>query len=123
MKKLIVLMVALICVLGLVGCNQNDELQQGNNNVQYFFTARVVEVHEEYLVLEVFDIGNCNLSDGEVVEVSTDVISADGCPEFAVDECARVVMARNIDNNSANRSERLEALSIYKTDETGMIRF
>ncbi len=118
MEKYIALVLALVCVLGLVGCGQQEDLQQGDNNMQYFFTARVIEVEEEYLLLEVFDIGNTNLSDGATVEVSTEVVSADGCPEFVVDECARVLLARNIDGSS---SERLEALSIYKTDETGMV--
>ena len=118
MKKLIVLVLALVCMVALVGCNQKEDLQQGDNNMQYFFTAKVIEVHEEYLLLEVFDIGNSNLSEGVKIEVSTDVISADGCSEFVVDECARVLMARNTDNNS---SSRLETLSIYKTDETGNV--
>ena len=118
MKKLIALVLVLVCVLGLVGCNQKEDLQQGDNNMQYFFTAKVVEVHEEYLLLEVFDIGNTNLSDGATVEVSTEVVAAKGCPEFVVDECARVLLARNTDGSS---SERLEALSIYKTDETGKV--
>ena len=118
MKKLIALVLALVCVLGLVGCNQKEDLQQGDNNVQYFFTAKVVEVHEDYLLLEVFDIGNTNLSDGATVEVSTEVVAAAGCPVFVVDECARVLLARNTDNNPTSR---LEALSIYKTDETGKV--
>ena len=49
--------------------------------------------------------------------MSTEVMAA-GCPEFVVDEYARVLMARNTEDNP---TERLEALSIYKTDETGMI--
>lgn len=118
MKKLIALLLAMTCLFGLVGCSEKGELQQGDNNMQYFFTARVVEVQEEYLLLEVFDTGNSNLSEGAKVEVSTDVISADGCPEFVVDECARVLMARNAENNPPGR---LEALSIYKTDETGKV--
>ena len=118
MKKLIVLVLALVCVLGLVGCNQLEELRQGDNNTQYFFTAKVIEVNEEYLVLEVFDTGNTNLSDGTLVNVSTEVIASRGCPEFSVDECARVLMARNIDDKD---NERLKALSIYKTDETGKV--
>ena len=93
MKKLIALVLALVCVLGLVGCNQNGELQQGDNNMQYFFTAKVIEVDEEYLLLEVFDIGNTNMSDGATVEVSTEVVAAKGCPEFVVDEYARVLLA------------------------------
>lgn len=121
MKKMITVILLLMCILGLIGCSQQDELRQGDYNVQYFFSAKVVEAHEEYLVLEVFDTGNTHLSENEIVEVSTDVVSAGGCPEFVVGEYARVVMARNTDDNTVNRLERLEALAIYKTDETGMV--
>jgi len=118
MKKLITLVLAMICVLGLVGCNPKEELQQGDNNMQYFFTAKVMEANDDCLLLEVFDIGNTNLSDGAIVEVSTEIVAAKGCPEFVIDECARVLLARNTDKNP---TERLEALSIYKTDETGKV--
>lgn len=117
MKKMITLVLALACVLGPVGCGQQEDLQQGDNNMQYFFTAKVIENHEEYLLLEVFDTGNSDLSEGAAVEVSTDVVSADGCPELVADEYARVLMATNTDDDPPGR---LEALSIYKTDETGM---
>ena len=109
MKKIIALVLALVCLLGLVSCSQQEDLQ-------YFFTAKVIEVDEEYLLLEVFDVGNTNLSEGATVEVSTEAMAA-GCPEFVVDEYARVLMARNTEDNP---TERLEALSIYKTDKTGM---
>ena len=118
MKKLVALFLVLTCVLGLVGCNQLEELQQGDNNTQYFFTATVIESHEEYLLLEVFDIGNTNLTEGTELEVSTEVVAKKGCPEFVVGECARVLLASNTDGNSA---VPLEALSIYKTDETGKV--
>lgn len=48
--------------------------------------------------------------------MSTEVMAA-CCPEFVVDEYARVLMARNTEDNP---TERLEVLSIYKTDKTGM---
>lgn len=114
MKKYILLVLALVCVAGLVACGQQEDLQQGDGGMQYFFTAKVIEVDETYLLLEVFDIGNTNLTEGTEVEVSTEVVAAKGCPEFVVDECARVLMARNTDDNP---SGRLEALPIYKTDE------
>ncbi len=117
MKKILALVFALIAIVSLAGCSQQGELQQGDNNMQYFCSGKVLEVHGEYLKLEVFDIGNTNLSEGAIIEVSTDVVSADGCPIFVADEYARVLMARNTDEHS---NERLEALSIYKTDETGM---
>lgn len=122
MRKYIVLVLALVCVLGLVGCGQEEKLgqeeslRQGDYAMQYFFSAKVVEVHEEYLLLDVFDTGNTKLTEGATVEVSTDVASADGCPKFVADEFARVIMERNTDDNPP---ERLEALYIYKTDEIG----
>lgn len=116
MRKYIVLVLALVCVLGLISCGQEESLRQGDYAMEYFFAAKVVEVHEEYLLLEVFDTGNTKLSEGATVEVSTDVTSVYDCPEFVADEFARVIMERNADDNS---SERLVALFIYKTDETG----
>lgn len=118
MKKLIALVLTLVCVLGLVSCSKTNELQQGDNNMQYFFSAKVIEVDEAYLLLEVFDTGNSNLSEGAKIEVSTDTVSADGCPELVIGEYARVLMARNTDNNPPGR---LEAFSICKTDETGKV--
>ena len=51
MKKLIALVLTLVCVLGLVSCSKTNELQQGDNNMQYFFSAKVIEVDEAYLLL------------------------------------------------------------------------
>ena len=116
MKKVMKLVLAAFCLMSLAGCGK--ELQQGDENVQYFFTAKVIEANEEYLLLEVFDTGNTNLSEGTEVEVSTEVVAAAGCPEFVPGECARVLMARNTEDNP---TDRLKALSIYKTDETGNV--
>lgn len=126
MKKLFAFVLVMICVAFLFGCNLKADLQQNQTgeaqkedvNTQYFFSAKVLEVDDEYLVLEVFYTGNSSLSNGARVEISTNVVAAAGCPEFVVDECARVVMARDTDGSS---SERLNALAIYKTDETGNV--
>lgn len=91
-------------------------VEQGDYNTQYFFSGKVVTVDETYLILEVFDTGNSNLSEGAKVEVSTDVVSVKGCPEFTVGEYAKVLMARNTEDNPPGR---LEALSIYEVDENG----
>lgn len=114
MKRLISVVLILVCVLSMVGCNQKEKPQQKNNKVQYFFTAKVIESHEEYLLLEVYDTGNSNLSGGDEIEVSTDVVATKGCPDFSTGEFARVVMASNPDKNT---NERLDALSIYKIEE------
>lgn len=112
-EKMIILIMTFICVLGLVGCSRFQR-----EGIQYFFSANVIEVHEEYLVLEVFDTGNSNTSEGAIFEVSTDVVSAAGCPEFVVEEYARVVMARDIEDDTTGR---LKALAIYKMDENGEV--
>ena len=93
-------------------------VEQGDYNTQYFFSGKVVTVDEAYLILEVSDTGNSNLSEGAKVEVSTDVVSVKGCPEFTVGEYARVLMARNTEDNLPGR---LEALSIYEVDENGTL--
>jgi len=118
MKKIIALALTLICIFCVVGCNNQEEQQQGSNKMQFFFTAKVIETDTEYLSLEVLDKGNSNISVGAEVEVSTDVVSANGCPDFVKDEYARIVMARDIEENTTNR---IEALAIYKTDKTGNV--
>ena len=123
MKKRAFIITACVLIVFAVGAilfkGGDGGLQQGGDwNMQSFFTAKVIEAHEEYLLLEVFDTGNTDFSEGAKVEVSTDVVAADGCPEFVAGECAKVIMARNKDNDPPGR---LDALSIYKTDETGKV--
>ena len=81
--------------------------------VQYYFTAKVVEVHKDYLLLNVSDAGNSKILKDAIVKVSTNVVAAGGCPEFKPDEYARVVMASDAD---ISQQKPIEALSIYKMD-------
>lgn len=117
MKRWIVLFLVMVCT-ALAGCGQSEseDLQQGEN-MQYFFSGEVIEAEDEYLRIEVNDIGNSNLLEGDTVKVSTDIVAADGCPEFTVGEYARVLLARNIEDSTI----RLDVLSLYKIDETGAI--
>lgn len=91
MRKYITLVFALVCALYCSGCGQTEDRKQGDYQMEYFFGARVIEAHEEYLLLEVFDTGNTRLSESAAVEVSTDTASAYDCPKFAADEFARVL--------------------------------
>lgn len=114
MRKCTAFFFVMICACYLFGCGRQE--QQGDNNMQYFFSGKIIAVDEAYLILEVSDIGNSNLSEGAKVEVSTEVVAAKGCPAFNVDEYARVLLARNPEDNPPGR---LEALDIYKLDENG----
>ena len=116
MKKLIVFVLALVCVLGLCACNSNIDIPFDETNVA-FFTVKVTEVYDNYLLVEVTDKGNSSFSVGTSVEVSTSVTSADGCPNFVADEYAR------IEFNGVVLEKYPPALGeifkIYKTDATG----
>ena len=117
MKKLIALVLAVICVLGLCACNSKKDILFDETNAA-FFVAKVTEVYDNHLLVEVTDKGNSSFSVGTSVEVSTTVTSADGCPNFVTDEYAR------IEFNGVVLEKYPPALGdvfkIYKTDSTGL---
>lgn len=111
MKRWVMIVLAVVCA-SLMGCERSASEVE---NTQYVFSGEVIESEEEYLRIEVHDAGNSSLSKGTVIEVSTDVVAADGCPEFMAGEYARVLLAYDAEDPVL----RLEALSISKIDATG----
>lgn len=111
MKRWVTIVLAVVCA-SLTGCERSASEVE---NTQYVFSGEVIESEEEYLRIEVNDAGNSSLSKGTVIEVSTDVVAADGCPEFMAGEYARVLLAYDAEDPVL----RLEALSISKVDATG----
>ena len=111
MKRWVMIILAVVCT-ALTGCERSASEVE---NTQYVFSGEVIEAEEEYLRIEVHDAGNSSLSNGTVIEVSTDVVAADGCPEFMAGEYARVLLACDAEDPVL----RLEALSVSKVDATG----
>lgn len=111
MKRWVMIILAVVCT-ALTGCERSASEVE---NTQYVFSGEVIEAEEEYLRIEVHDAGNSSLSNGTVIEVSTDVVAAEGCPEFMAGEYARVLLAYDAEDPAL----RLEALSISKVDATG----
>lgn len=111
MKRWVMIVLAVVCT-ALTGCERSASEVE---NTQYVFSGEVIEAEEEYLRIEVHDAGNSSLSKGTVIEVSTDVVAADGCPEFMAGEYARVLLAYDAEDPVL----RLEALSVSKVDATG----
>lgn len=111
MKRWVMIILVVVCT-ALTGCERPASEVE---NTQYVFSGEVIEAEEEYLRIEVHDAGNSSLSKGTVIEVSTDVVAADGCPEFMAGEYARVLLAYDAEDPVL----RLEALSISKVDATG----
>ena len=111
MKRWVMIVLAVVCT-ALTGCERSASEVE---NTQYVFSGEVIEAEEKYLRIEVNDAGNSSLSNGTVIEVSTDVVAADGCPEFMAGEYARVLLAYDAEDPAL----RLEALSVSKVDATG----
>ena len=111
MKRWVMIILAVVCT-ALTGCERSASEVE---NTQYVFSGEVIESEEGYLRIEVHDAGNSSLSKGTVIEVSTDVVAADGCPEFMAGEYARVLLAYDAEDPAL----RLEALSVSKVDATG----
>lgn len=111
MKRWVMIILAVVCT-ALTGCERSASEVE---NTQYVFSGEVIEAEEEYLRIKVNDAGNSSLSNGTVIEVSTDVVAADGCPEFMAGEYARVLLAYDAEDPAL----RLEALSVSKVDATG----
>lgn len=111
MKHWVMILLAVVCT-ALTGCERSASEVE---NTQYVFSGEVIEAEEEYLRIEVNDAGNSSLSNGTVIEVSTDVVAAEGCPEFMAGEYARVLLAYDAEDPAL----RLEALSVSKVDATG----
>ena len=116
MRKWIILVFALICVLGLCACNSKKDVIFDDTEV--FFVGKVVEVYDNYLLVEVTDKGNSSFSVGTSVEVSTNVTSADGCPNIITGEYIRIgyngVVLEKIPPVLG------EVFRIDKTNETGL---
>ena len=111
MKRWVMIILAVVCT-ALTGCERSASEVE---NTQYVFSGEVIESEEGYLRIEVNDAGNSSLSNGTVIEVSTDVVAAEGCPEFMAGEYARVLLAYDAEDPAL----RLEALSVSKVDATG----
>ena len=83
MKKFIVFVLACVCVLGLVACNNADHTIRDDiidNNIsenEYAFTAKVLKITEQYLLVE--PAGDSNESQcSDKIKISLGTVS---CPE------------------------------------------
>lgn len=80
MKKFIALTLAFFCIFGLVGCNSStdisvDETESFVNEKEAFFIAKVVDLQETSMLVEVTAKGNSGVGVGNQVIVSTEKIA------------------------------------------------
>ena len=85
MKRLLALILLLICAALFAACSAEDP---GSDILNPYFTGRVIEKYETSCLMEVTDTGNGNFFVGETLVVSTNI---DKCPDFAVGDDLTVV--------------------------------
>jgi len=111
MKKLIAFVLVLVCVLGLVGCSNNQGKSEDENGT---IVALVTVIDTEYITIEITDAGNTNLECGSTFNIS----ASDKLPILGEGDYIRVVC-----NPSAVSKADIpyieEVISVYKTDKTG----
>ena len=113
MKKLIALVLALVCILGLCACNSNKDIPFDETGA--FFIAKVVEVKETTMLVEVTYKGNCGVSEGNQVSVSTEKIAGvlENNPTTVTDNYVRVEFDGNI-----METDPLRLGEVFKIDIT-----
>ena len=118
MKKLIALVLALICVLGLVGCSHKQ--QDEDNNGQDYFNATILEIHDTYILVYCLDVTSGAVSSGTEAKVSTEVVAAKGVPELSVGDNIRVVFTGVKEKDPVSFDT---VFAIYLLDENGEVIF
>lgn len=92
MKKNLVFLLVVVCLLSFVGCKASTEAQQPDTQpsqtqkseydiLEPYFTGKVLEKMDGSCLVEVTDTGNGNFAVGQQVLVH---INMPGCPEYGV---------------------------------------
>ena len=115
MKKLIALVLALVCVLGLTGCVQPED-----NNGQDYFNGTILEINDTYILVECLEITSGAVSVGAEAKVSTEVIAAKGIPEMAIGNNVRIVFTGVKEKDPVSFDT---VFAIYLLDENGEVIF
>lgn len=106
MKK--VWIVFLMCMIFIAGC--------GNEARESYFNAKVLEVHETYVLVEPFE-GEEELQSADQFSVSTEVKSTNEVPQMEEGTTIRVVY--NGDIAESYPAQINTVIAIYLVDEAG----
>lgn len=95
MKRIFILILALLCALSLIACSKDSgEMGDTNNGgedeaqTDYYFSGKVLEIYETRCLLEVTDTGNGNFTVGDKIIVNT---SIENCPTYDIGDTLTVV--------------------------------
>ena len=107
MKRFIFAILILTCIGALVACNSGDDMNP-------YFTGKVIEVYEKGCLLEVTDVGNGHFAVGGKVRVNTNILT---CPEYGVGDFLRISFDGKVAESYPPQVTRV--FSVTKTDSNG----
>ena len=107
MKKLLALMLTVICIAALASCASAVEENP-------YFTGRVIEKFENRCLLEVTNTGNRNFFVGETLIVNTNI---ENCPDYEVGDHLTIVFDGKV--ALSYPGQILNVYRITKTDSNG----
>ena len=119
MKKLLSMILILVVVGGLVGCDKEPVGNPPTVNGQDYFNATVTQVNDEYILAEVTENKSGALVIGTVVSVSRSNISSEKYPELVVGDDIRVVYAGEILEKDPSGFQQI--ISVFKLKEDGTV--
>ena len=113
MKKWIAFVFAFVCLLGSGGCNSNKDIPFDETGA--FFIAKVVEIKETTMLVEVTYKGNCGVSEGDQVSIPTEKIAGilDSDPSIVTDNYVRIEF-----DGSLMETYPLKLGEVFKIDVT-----
>ena len=113
MKKIFVLLLALVCVLGLVGCSNNQEQLEDEDGI---IVALVAATDTQHITIEITDAGNTNFVVGSFYTISV----SDKLPTLSEGDYIRIVCNPSA-VSQADIPHIEEVSSVNKTDKTGKV--
>lgn len=108
---ILIFVLIFVCVLSFAICQDNEKKQN-------YFNATVLEIYDDSILVECLDVTNGVVSQGEEVEVSTNVVSANGVPELEIGDNIRIVCGEVTDSIPL---ETEQVFAIYLLDEDGNV--
>lgn len=112
MKKLISILLVLVCLVAICACQQkaNEPLDTENP----YFTGKVIKIEERGCLMEVTNTGNGNFYVGEQIIVNTNI---EGCPNYKVGDHLRISFDGKVALSLPGQV--LNVYSVVKTDASG----
>lgn len=113
MKKLTTLLaIILICTAMLMACSNKKEIPFDETNA--FFVAKIVEINDNLLLVEVTQHGNSSLTEGAQINVPTNF---EGYPECSTNDYVRIEFDGFVAETYPLQIRTVFAID--KTDSTG----